>query len=70
MPFAANAYIDPGVGGFLTQIILGLFAGLVYIVRVFWVSIKLFFGRLFLRQSKDSQPEHQDGNENITKRDR
>ena len=37
------AYLDPGSGSMLIQIILGAVLGLGVLVRVFWANIKGFF---------------------------
>jgi hypothetical protein len=35
----AHAYVDPGTGSFIVQIIIGLFFGIAYTVRRFWSTI-------------------------------
>lgn len=45
-PFrAAHAYIDPGTGSFIIQMLVGAFFGAAYLVRRFWGSIIAFFKR-------------------------
>lgn len=39
----AHAYVDPGTGSFIVQIIIGLFFGAAYTVRRFWSTIKGWF---------------------------
>lgn len=38
------AYLDPGTGGMLIQIILGGVAGLAVAGKLFWHQLKSFFG--------------------------
>ncbi len=40
------SYIDPGTGAYLIQILIAVFAGALYFVKVFWVQIKTFFAWL------------------------
>jgi hypothetical protein len=40
-----RAYLDPGSGSILLQILIGAILGLGFIVRAFWGRIKGFFQR-------------------------
>ncbi|MBI2054083.1 MAG: hypothetical protein HYT36_02015 [Candidatus Staskawiczbacteria bacterium] len=45
-PFGANAYLDPGTGSFVIQIIIASVATAAFNVKIFWRKIKkilLFF---------------------------
>jgi len=59
-PRESFAYIDPGTGTYILQILI---AGLItasVAVRTFWKQIKLFVGGLFGKNKerpKDSEPE-------------
>jgi hypothetical protein len=51
-PASVFAYIDPGTGSYLLQILLaGLFGGLLFL-RIFWKKVKAFFTRLFAKKQK------------------
>jgi hypothetical protein len=50
----AYAYLDPGTGSMMLQIILGGIAGLLVAGKLFWGRIVDFFGSIFRR---DSAPE-------------
>jgi hypothetical protein len=41
----AHAYIDPGTGGFLLQLILGGIAGAAVILKLYWHKLKGLFIR-------------------------
>ena len=61
VPTPAHAYLDPGTGSFIIQILLATVAGIGYLVRVFWNGIKNFFTSLFSRGKK---PVETDGAHN------
>ena len=42
----AQAYIDPGVGGMLIQLLLGGIAGIAVIMKLYWERIRDLFKRL------------------------
>lgn len=41
----AHAYVDPGTGSMLLQLLLGGVAGALVVVKLHWVKIKNFFVR-------------------------
>jgi hypothetical protein len=47
IPNQALAYIDPGAGSMLVQLILGGTAGLLLVGRLFWVGLKSRVMKLF-----------------------
>jgi len=54
-PFA-YAYLDPGTGSYVFQLLIAGAVGLGFLVKVYWNRIKLFFARLF---SKDETVDGQ-----------
>ena len=46
----ACAYLDPGTGSYLFQMLLAGLVGAAVTVRLFWQHIKLFFSRIFSRR--------------------
>lgn len=48
----AHAYLDPGSGSMVLQVILGGIAGLMLAVKLFWGRILAFFG---VRSSKEEE---------------
>ena len=54
-PFA-YAYLDPGTGSYVFQLLIAGAVGLGFLVKVYWNRIKLFFTRLF---SKDETMDGQ-----------
>jgi len=53
----AYAYIDPGTGSYIFQLLLGAFFGFLFLMRIFWSKIKLFLMKIF---SADRHNEHND----------
>ena len=49
MPQPADAYLDPGSGSLLLQLLLGGVAGLIVIGKLYWYRILALFG---LRKNK------------------
>lgn len=41
----ANAYLDPGSGSFIIQMIIASVAGVAYAMKMYWSKIKAFIGR-------------------------
>ena len=41
----AEAYVDPGTGGLILQLIFGGIAGAVVIVKLYWERLMTLFGR-------------------------
>jgi hypothetical protein len=61
----AHAYIDPGTGGMLLQLLLGGAAGALVIVKLYWYSIKKGFQRTFGGGAPPDEPgdrESESGN--------
>jgi hypothetical protein len=57
-PRKAYAYLDPGTGSYILQLITAtLFMGL-FAVKLFWNNVKIFFKNLFSR-GKEPQKEHE-----------
>jgi len=46
-PQDCYAYLDPGSGGLLIQLLLGGVAGLLAILKLYWFNIKAKIKRLF-----------------------
>ena len=53
----AYAYLDPGTGSYIFQILIASFVGGLFAIKLFWRQIILFFKKLFSKNQKKS--EHQ-----------
>jgi hypothetical protein len=61
-----QAYLDPGSGSFIIQLIIGGIVGLLLVVRTFWGRIKLFFNNLLGRETAvETETEHDEENDHI-----
>lgn len=52
LPTPTYAYLDPGTGSYLLQIMAAVFFGGAYALTTWWKQIKLFVGRIFFRKDK------------------
>jgi hypothetical protein len=53
----AHAYLDPGTGSFLIQIIVGGFLGGIFIIKGYWQRISAFFSK---NKQDDSSKKSED----------
>jgi hypothetical protein len=52
------AYLDPGTGSFLLQLLLATSLGALFLIKTFWKRIKDFFRRLFSRNKEEGQADN------------
>lgn len=51
MPAArAHAYLDPGSGSFILQLVIASLLGIIFVMRRYWGKISVFFRNLFTRE--------------------
>jgi hypothetical protein len=50
----ARAYLDPGTGSYILQMIVAGLLGAAFAVRMFWARIKRFFAGVFSRSDRNS----------------
>ena len=48
----ALAYVDPGTGSYLLQVLVAGFLGLLYALRLYWTRLKNFLSSKISRSSK------------------
>ena len=41
----AHAYLDPGTGSFLLQMLIAGVMGAMFTIKMYWTKVKLFFSR-------------------------
>lgn len=46
------AYLDPGTGSYILQLVIAGILGGLFAVKMFWVKIKSFFVNIFSRDNK------------------
>ncbi|OGE00877.1 hypothetical protein A3J17_02950 [Candidatus Curtissbacteria bacterium RIFCSPLOWO2_02_FULL_40_11] len=47
LPDSTYAYLDPGTGSYITQLMIGFIAGGLYLLKVYWQKIVSIFRILF-----------------------
>jgi len=55
---SAYAYLDPGTGSMMLQLILGGIAGLLLILKLYWQKLLSFFGITNKKESKKNNNSH------------
>ena len=48
-PQKAHAYLDPGTGSYILQLLIAALIGAIFAVKLFWNNIKIFLKRLFYK---------------------
>lgn len=48
----AYAYLDPGTGSYIFQLVIAAGIGVLFAVKLFWTKIVLFFKNLFSKKQK------------------
>lgn len=56
VPSAAHAYVDPGVGSYILQVVIGTIAAAGFGVKIFWRRIRDAVRTRFARGSGDREP--------------
>jgi hypothetical protein len=54
-PHKNPAYLDPGSGSFIFQLILASLLGAAVVIRAYWKRISGFFKKIISKQSDDEQ---------------
>ncbi len=59
----AHAYIDPGTGSYILQIVIAGLVGAAFTLRLFWKRIQLFIGNSISKKSSrnEDEPTGKDG---------
>jgi len=48
----AHAYLDPGTGSYILQLVLAALLGTAFAVKLFWLRIKTFFANLVTKKPR------------------
>lgn len=56
----AYAYLDPGTGSYIFQLLIAGAVGLAFVVKIFWGRIKGFFSNLFSRSEGQAEEAQND----------
>lgn len=52
-PKNAYAYLDPGTGSYLFQLLMATILGLSFSIKIFWKNVKNFFSGIFSKKNKN-----------------
>ena len=52
---AAHAYLDPGTGSYLLQLLIAGVLGALFAVKVYWTNVKTFFLSRFRKPKDDDK---------------
>ena len=55
LPQIAYAYLDPGTGSYIIQLLIGVLFGLLFTIKMFWGKIKMFLKSIFSRKKKNEK---------------
>lgn len=51
------AYLDPGSGSYLIQILIAALLGSGFVIKAFWKNISAFFAKLFGKKQPDAETQ-------------
>ena len=51
----AFAYIDPGTGSYVIQIVLAVLFGSLFMLKTYWKMVKAFLGNIFSKKEKNGE---------------
>ena len=54
----AHAYIDPGTGSYIIQVMIGGLLGAAFALKVYWKKVKAYFSNLFSKRTKNDKHEN------------
>ncbi len=54
----AHAYIDPGTGSYIIQVMIGGLLGAAFALKVYWKKVKAYFSNLFSKRTKSDKYEN------------
>lgn len=60
LPSFAHAYLDPGTGSYLFQLLIAGLVGLLFAIKVYWGKIKSFIGGVFSQQEETDMSQEKD----------
>jgi hypothetical protein len=53
--FNQNAYLDPGSGSFIIQLLLAALLGSLFLIKAYWQKIKSLFHKKISHEDQDSE---------------
>lgn len=62
----ACAYIDPGTGSFVIQIVIGFILASVFTIKMYWLKIKCYLRNKFARTQMPAKPSREESTSSAT----
>lgn len=56
-PRDVHAYLDPGTGSYVLQLVLAALLGGLFAIKLFWKNIKGFFSKMFSCRREKEEPD-------------
>lgn len=56
----SHAYLDPGTGSYIFQLIIAALFGVLLSIRIFWKNIKASFIKLSSKESSENEADEDD----------
>ena len=53
----AHAYLDPGTGSYIFQLLVASLLGGLFAIKIFWTKIKMFFTKLFSKKERHEKTD-------------
>ena len=58
-PRPAYAYLDPGTGSYIFQILIAGLVGGLFAIKIFWKRIKAFLKKIFSKEESDDEAKNE-----------
>lgn len=58
-PLSVQAYLDPGTGSYMIQLLVGFFAGALFAIKIFWGKIRVILRNAILKIRRHEQSEEE-----------
>ena len=53
--YNVHAYIDPGAGSLVIQVLIASAIGAIFLLKTYWIKVKLFFANLFSKFRRSNE---------------
>ena len=50
-PTPLHAYMDPGTWSYIFSVLIAVFAGFIYYLRIIWEKVKELYNKMFIRKN-------------------
>ena len=57
LPKTAYAYLDPGTGSYVIQMIIAALVGVAFVIKIYWGKTKTFLANLISKRPRDREDD-------------